>query len=108
MRSKVERLRQIERIAAGLLAEIETGHLANFERMLFEKRIFQTPAGSPPMPDGRSLEYLEIAEDMWRSTLPLASTSASTSLAEFVHEELRLAHIVERQLLELLSKEQKQ
>jgi hypothetical protein len=106
MASRTQRFRQVERIAAGLIAEVESRHLADLERMLFDKRIFQTPAGSPPMPDGRSLEYLEIAEAMWRSNPPPPASGASTSLAEFIHEELRHAHLVERQLLERLDKGQ--
>ena len=90
----------LRRLAAALvertlvLADGEPGLL------VFPKRLFRTAPGSPPNPDGRSLAYLRLAEQMW--SRDDASPEDEDEALRIVHEVVREAHVVERALLDRL------
>jgi hypothetical protein len=100
-------LRAIEGAAAGLLQELKTRNpdlLAQPGSAVFPKRIFITPEGSLPLPDGRSVSYLEIVQAKWDQFF--AKSEAESEL-EFSEAGIRLlqqtvidAHVLESRLME--------
>jgi hypothetical protein len=100
-------LRAIEAAAAELLRKFKSQNqdvLGQPGAAAFPKRIFVTPEGSAPLPDGRSLSYFEIVQEKWEQfsnnheeEIKLEFTDATVSLLQ---QTVIDSHVLERRLME--------
>ena len=86
--------------------EADADTVAQPGRVMYPKKIFVTEEGSPPVPDGCSLEYLLLVRELWRQAWSREAVGEPTA---FVATNVRLvqntiieAHVLERRIMALL------
>jgi hypothetical protein len=99
-------LRAVEAAAAELLKSlkgVDPNIFAQPGTSVFPKKLFVTDEGSPPLPDGQSLDYLELVQQQWTEVL-VREQQASPS--EFIAATIRMlqqavidARVLERRLI---------
>lgn len=105
-RRQMRNLRVIEAAAAELLQRLKVldpNIFAQPGTSVFPKKIFVTDEGSRPLPDGQSLDYLELVQQQWLEVFVLEQQA---SPSEFTVASIRMlqqavidAHVLERRLI---------
>src|ERR1700733_10392300 len=83
-RRRTRMLRMIDAAASQLLNDLQASNphlLRQPGASIFPKKIFVTEEGSSPLPDGRSLAYLELVQDHWVEEFARAEEAESPEFA---------------------------
>jgi hypothetical protein len=105
-RRQMRNLNAVEAAAAELLQSlkaVDPNIFAHPGASVFPKRLFVTDEGSPPLPDGQSLDCLELVQRQWSEFFVRGQRS---SPSEFIAASIRMlqqavidAHVLERRLI---------
>jgi hypothetical protein len=99
-------LQAVEAAASELLQRLKTtdpGFFAQPGMSVFPKKIFLTDEGSRPLPDGQSLDYLELVQQQWVEeffrTQQASPGDFSAATIRLLQQTVIDAHVLERRLM---------
>jgi hypothetical protein len=103
---QMRNLQAVEAAAAELLQRlksVEPNFFAQPGASVFPKRLFVSDEGSRPLPDGQSLDYLELVQQQWSEDFVREQQASPNgfpaAIIRMLQQTVIDAHVLERRLI---------